>query len=232
MNSRLLNLLKNNASGRALDVTRSEAGLEVSIYDVIDPWYGVSAAGFQAAIKDGGSQPLTIRLNSPGGDVFEGRAIASQIRAYVGPTRVIVDGLAASSASTIAMAAQTLDMAQGSFLMVHDSWTIMVGNAGELRKFADVLEKIDGEIAADYAARAGVTPAQARAWMKDETWFTATEAVDAKLANSVLEQPATQNSFNLAAFDKTPKALLSPPPEPGPTPEQIRASLERRLRLF
>jgi ATP-dependent Clp protease, protease subunit len=237
--NRLMQLVAQNAgAGTPLSVVRNEAGIEVQVYDVIDPWFGVSAKAFAEAIKGAGSLPLTVRLNSPGGDVFEGRAIASQIRAHKGPTVAVVDGLAASAASTIAVAASSLTMAQGSFLMVHRSWAWTMDNAEGLRGLAALLEKIDGSIAGDYVAKSGASLAQAEAWMNAETWFTADEAVAAKLADAVGETEAQLKPFNLKAFDNAPAALLArlvPPGDPSP-PEAdfaaLRAHSMRRMRLL
>ena len=226
-------IAQKSAAGGALPVVRSEAGIEVQIYDVIDAWWGVSAKAFAEAIKGAGALPLTVRLNSPGGDVFEGRAIASLVRAHVGPTAVIVDGLAASAASTIAVAANTTTMAKGSFLMVHRSWAFAMDNAEGLRSLAGLLDKIDGQIAGDYVAKSGASLAQAEAWMEAETWFTAEEAVEAKLADAVGETSAELKSFNLAAFDRAPQALLArTAPPASPDPVALRAAADRRMRLY
>jgi len=230
--NRLMNLLAKNAgTGKAIrSFDQGDAGLEIYVYDVIDPWFGVSAEAFGKAIRSEPNRPLTVRVNSPGGDAFEGRSIASLIRAHQGPTRVIVDGLAASAASTIAIAAQQTDIADGGFLMIHNAWTLALGGAEDLEDTAQLLRKIDGELAKDYANRAGVSEQQATDWMKAETWFTADEAVQAGLASSVVKSAAEFEAFNLAAFNKAPKALLDR--LALPTQLQIRESAARRLRLF
>ena len=239
MRNRMMQLLSNRATVPAVPL-RAEAtdnGLEVRVYDVIDPWFGATAAQFSDAIKGSGDAPLTIRVNSPGGDVFEGRAIASLIRGYPGPTRAIVDGLAASAASTVAIAAQTTVMATGSMMMVHNAWGLALGNSADMRQTADLLDKVDAELAADYARKTGCTLQQAVDWMAAETWFTAQETVDAKLANAIADDPATFAAWNLSAFDHAPSALveriaaLSHRPS-GPTPEEMRAHAARRLRLY
>lgn len=237
--NRLAQLVAQNAgSGTPLNVVRNEAGIEVQIYDLIDPWWGVSAKSFADAIKGAGALPLTVRLNTPGGDVFEGRAIASLIRAHKGPTVAIVDGLAASAGSTVAVAAKSLTMAKGAFLMVHRSWAWAMDNAQGLRTLADLLEKIDGSIAGDYVAKSGATLAQAEAWMEAETWFTADEAVAAKLADAVGETEAQLKPFNLKAFDNAPAALIAamaPPADPPPPDADfaaLRAHSMRRAQLL
>lgn len=238
MKNRLFQLMAANvANGAGIQAKDTGNGLEVLIYDVIDPWWGVSAKGVADAIRGAGDAPLTIRVNSPGGDAFEGRAIASLIRAYKGPTRAIVDGVAASAASTVAIAAGTTEMAVGSFMMIHNAWTIAMGNADDLVSTAKLLSKVDAELAADYARKSGKTTAECAAWMQDETWFTAEEAVDAGMASAVLEDAASFAAFNLAGFDRTPKALAdriaaAVNDQGGPSPEAVRAALERRMRLF
>lgn len=229
---------QNFGTGQPVKTARNQAGaVEIMIYDVIDPWFGISAASIAQAIKDAGDAPLVIRLNSPGGDVFDGRAIANQIAQHAAPTEVIVDGLAASAASTIAIAANKLTMAAGSFLMIHCAWSFVMDNADGMRAMASLLDKIDGEIAADYARKAGCTPQQAMDWMKAETWFTAEEAQAAGLADAVLASDAKMQAFNLAAYDRTPRALidriaaLSAAPD-TPDFEAMRAQAARRLRLF
>jgi ATP-dependent Clp protease protease subunit len=240
LRSRLRQLVGENA-GKGTPIqarATNSGGTEILIYDVIDPWFGVSAKSFATALKDAGDGPLTVRVNSPGGDVFDGRAIASMIRAHKGPTKVIVDGLAASAASTIAVAAQETIMAKGAFLMVHNSWAFAMDNAEGLRVLADLLEKIDGQIGADYAAKAGVTAAKAAEWMNAETWFTADEAVAAGLAASVLADQAEIKAFNLDAFDHAPGALLDrikALADAGgldAAAAHLRANAERRLRLL
>lgn len=229
------NAPRQDASLPVIQAKTTDAGVEVLIYDVIDPWWGVSAKGFADAIAGAGDRPLTVRLNSPGGDVFDGRAIASMIRAHKGPTKAIIDGLAASAASTIAVAANETVMATGAFLMVHNSWAFAMDNATGLRQMADLLEKIDGQIGADYAAKAGVTPEQAKAWMDAETWFTAEEAVTAGLAASVLEDAASIKDFNLSAFERAPQALINRIAAQNDNAQAVTAlrnAAERRMRLY
>lgn len=237
--NRLQQLLAQNvATGGGVRATRNDASqaLDLFIYDVIDPWYGVSAKAVASALAGAGVSPLAIHINSPGGDVFEARAIASLIRAHPGPTSAVIDGLAASAASTIAMAAGSLAMAKGSFLMIHQSWAFAMDNAPGLRTLADLLEKVDGQIAADYATKAGVPVQDALAWMAAETWFTAEEAVTAKLADTVLDAEGEMQAFNLAAFDRTPQALINKIAALKSVNladvQTIRDATERRMRLF
>lgn len=204
---------------------------EVLVYDVIDPFFGASSAAFAEALGGVRGTRVTVRINSPGGDVFEGRAMATQLRAFRGTTRVVVDGLAASAASTVALAAQRTEMAAGSFLMVHRSWAFAMGNATDLTSLASLLGKIDEEIAKDYAAKSGVSQEEAIEWMEDETWFTADEAVEAKLADAVIDVKAQRRAFNLAAFERVPAELLKPINNTETSVQQWEANA-RRLRLL
>lgn len=204
-------LLAESAQTRApgIQLKSSDAGEdEILVYDVIDPFWGASSAAFAEALGKVKGSSVTVRVNSPGGDVFEGRAMANQLRSFRGKTRVVVDGLAASAASTLAIAAQRTEMATGSFMMVHRSWAFAVGNAIDLTELSALLQKIDKSIAADYAAKADISAEEALAWMDAETWFSAAEAVDAGLADASIDIKAEMRGFNLSAFDNAPAALL------------------------
>lgn len=160
----------------------------VDIFDDIGAggWFsdGFTPASFADAIK-GVSGPLDIHINSGGGDVADGIAIASAIRGYPGPKRTVVDGMAASIASVIAQAGDERIVEPGAMLMIHDPLTGLVGNADEMRKTADTLDKHGDNLAQQYADRAGGTAQQWRDVMKGEAWYTADEAVAAGLADRV-----------------------------------------------
>lgn len=132
-------------------------------------------------------RPLDIHINSGGGDVHEGMAIASAIKNYEGDTCVYVDGLAASAASYIALMADKVVMEDFAFLMIHNAWTLTVGNRDELRDTADQLEKVDNTIALIIEARSGLSMDEVKAAMIAETWYTAAEAMDAGMCDEVLE---------------------------------------------
>jgi ATP-dependent Clp endopeptidase proteolytic subunit ClpP len=160
----------------------------IDIYDDIgaDSFWGggVSAADFRQALADV-KGALEVHINSAGGDVFDGIAIAEAIRDRKGPVTTVVDGLAASIASVIAQAGAKRVMAPGSMLMVHDAWGAAQGNAAELAKMASTLDQVSANLASVYAARSGRTAGEWRDAMRDETWFTADEAVNAGLADEV-----------------------------------------------
>lgn len=215
---------------------------EILIYeDVGEGWFGgVSAKQFADDLKAlGAVSTIDVRINSYGGDVFDGFAMYRQLVEHKARIVVHVDGVAASIASVIAMAGDEIEIAAPGFVMVHDAWGLGVGNAAELRSVADRLETISGAIADVYVARTGKPAATVRGWMTAETWFTADEAVAAGLATKVAEN-ATRlaAAFNPAMhrFARMPSALASPvapsaPIRPAPRPSFDGAAAQiQRMR--
>jgi len=227
-------------------------GNRLVIYDVIvasdadAAWLGgVSAETFQREIRAMGGD-IELRINSPGGDVFAARAMAQAIREHPGKVTAYVDGVAASAASLLAVTAAETVMAPGSMMMIHEAWTIGLGNKGDFLATAALLEKIDASIVETYQAKAG---GEAEAWaaaMSAETWYTAAEAVAAGLADRVSEAKpaAAQAAWDLSVYDKAPAAetvqvstegaqvtcqlaqgetVQTAPPAPAPAPVQAEA---------
>ena len=239
---KLVQLLRDNATTerKPLNLVRAEGSSEATlyIYDVIDAYWGVNAREVAQAIAGlAATDTLHLRINSPGGDVFEARAIAAAIAQHAGKTVAHIDGLAASAATTIAVSADEVEIIDGGFYMIHNAWTLAMGNKHDLRETAGLLDKVDGAIVGDYTKRTGASAEQVVAWMDAETWFTAQEAVDNKFADR-LAAPASKTSntsarqFNLGVYDKTPKALLEQTEPPAPDFAAARAANERRLRLL
>lgn len=176
----------------------------VDVYDDIGPggWFsdGFTAKDFAAQLA-GVTGALEVHVNSAGGDVFDGIAIANSIRCHRGPVKTVVDGLAASIASVIAQAGQERVMQPGSMMMIHDAFGLAVGNEAEVRRFADTLGQVSDNIAAIYAEHAGGSQEQWRGVMRGEAWYTAEQAVGAGLADRVgdggAELPA---GFDVAAY--------------------------------
>ena len=162
----------------------SQAETEVTIYDFIGE-FGVSAADFireLAAIK---TPKISLRVNSPGGDVFDGLAIYNAIARHPAEVTAHIDGIAASSASFIVMAADTIIMSPHSQMMIHDATGFALGPADDMRQMADLLDKNSDNIASIYAERAGGTAEEWRARMKTEMFLSDQEAVDLGLADSI-----------------------------------------------
>lgn len=161
----------------------------ITVFDVIgeDPWNGggFTARRASAALRSIGARDVKVRINSPGGDMFEGIAIYNLLREHKHKVTVEVVGLAASAASIIAMAADDLVMGLGSFLMVHKAWGMVVGNEDDFRAAASVFAEFDGALSDIYEARTGVARAEIERMMRDETWMTASRAVDLGFADRV-----------------------------------------------
>jgi len=155
---------------------------------------------------------ITVHVNSPGGDVFEGLAIYHTLKSRKGKTCVQVDSLAASVASVIAMAGDEITIAPGGMMMIHDAWAICVGNEQDMNEMGSLLGKASAVLSGIYAAQGGGTPDHWRDLMRAETWYSASEAVEAGLVSSVLdystgeeEDPSegdgSRNRFDLSMFN-------------------------------
>ena len=185
--------------------------VDVYIYDVIG-WPFIEAQDLLYQIPRGAEQ-INVHINSPGGDVFEGMAIYNLLTDHQADVHVHVDALAASSASLIAMAGDTVTMAKASFLMIHNPWVMMSGDADELRKEADLLDKIGTVFAAAYADKCGKDADAILALMKAETWFTAEESREFGLADTTAEpmgddsDDAVTALFDLSVFENTPQSI-------------------------
>jgi ATP-dependent protease ClpP protease subunit len=167
----------------------ADGSAEIAIYDEIGPW-GVSAVRFTDELRTINARTITLRIASPGGDVADGLAILNALRAHPATVNVVVEGWAASAASFIAMAGDRVEMAPNSMLMIHDAMTVCVGNAEEMLETAALLDKHSDNIADVYQRKAGGTVAEWRQRMRDTTWYTAQEAVDAGLADGILGEGA------------------------------------------
>lgn len=169
---------------------------QITIFDPIgaDPWSGngVTANRIGAALRSiGRENPVDVLVNSPGGDVFEGIAIYNLLREHKGEVRVQVIGVAASIASVIAMAGDSVQIARSAFFMIHNSWVLAGGNRHDLRAVADTLEPFDAAMADIYAARTGLTDKAVGKLMDAETWINGEDAVAQGFADSLLDVDLT-----------------------------------------
>ncbi|MDI3274876.1 head maturation protease, ClpP-related [Pseudomonas sp. AL03] len=175
----------------------------ITIYDPIgyDWWTGegVTAKRISAALRSIGDSDVVVKINSPGGDVFEGLAIYNLFREHKGKVTVQILGLAASAASFIAMAADEIQIARAGFLMIHNSWTMAAGDRNDIREVADFLEQIDGTLADIYSVRTG-DPIDAMSKLMDvETWMGGAAAIDAGFADSLLSSDAAIEDVSASA---------------------------------
>ncbi len=168
----------------------------ISILDAIgsDPWTGegVTAKRISAALRSIGGADVTVSINSPGGDMFEGLAIYNILREYKGRVTVKVLGLAASAASVIAMAADELQIARSGFLMIHNAWTVAAGNRHQFREVAEMMEPFDASMADIYAARTGADIEAMQQLMDAETWIGGSAAVEQGFADSLLDSDSVK----------------------------------------
>lgn len=230
MKNKLIQMLQANAN-RPKPPSNASTATDIYLYDVIGDWYGVTASDFVDAVKSADNGAFTLHINSPGGDVFEARAMVAAVRNHGAPVTTYIDGLAASAATYLALAGDKVHITDGGLFMVHNSWTLAWGNKHEMRSTADLLDKIDGTIANDYARKTGATAEQIAAWMDAETWFTAAEAKAAGFVDEVSDgsDDATKAAarWNLSAYTNAPK----PQPEPQPDAAELAAQADRLQRL-
>lgn len=193
------------------------ADATISIYDVIgEDWWsggGFTDTRMSAALRSIGERDVVVNINSPGGDMFQGIAIYNMLAAHKGRVTVNVMGLAASAASIIAMAGDTINMATGSFMMIHNSWGVVIGNQSDMRAAADVFAGFDGGLADIYHARTGMKRDEIVALMHAESWMGASDAMkngfaDAQIdAADVAASASTRLDPALSARRQTEAAL-------------------------
>lgn len=161
---------------------------ELVIYSDIGPeeWGGVSAQAIKAkldAMKGAGE--ITVRINSPGGDVFDGFAIYNLLAQHPAKVHVKIDGWAASAASVIAMAGDTIEIAANALMMIHNPWTMAIGDSEAMLKTASLLEQIKGSIVTTYKNKSALSEEEISTLMDAETWFDAEGALNAGLVTSI-----------------------------------------------
>lgn len=194
---------------------------ELLIYDDIgESWFGgITAKMVDADLKAAKSaKKITVRINSQGGDVFEAFAIYNQLKNHPAKIAVSIEGLAASSASVIAMAGDTIDMAESSWMMIHDPWTVALGNAADMRAAADLLDQMSGTIRNIYTDRTGLPTADVQAMMRDETWIDAYTALEKGFATSMnpnLKVAAHVSPEFARTYRHTPADLVEQTTEPS-----------------
>jgi ATP-dependent protease ClpP protease subunit len=184
-------------------------GADVLIYDEIGA-YGVSAQGFLAelgALPDDAA--IDLRLNSPGGSVFDAVAIHNALTRHSGPVTVWIDGIAASAASYIAMAGDEIVMPENAFLMIHDPAGLVMGTADDMRAMAATLDKVKASLVAGYAAKSGRSAEEVSALMAAETWFDAADALAQGFADRLADPVRIAAAFDIARFCNAPEDLVA-----------------------
>ena len=203
MNARHWYAIQQTADGEA----------EVSIYDEIG-FGGVTAKSFLAELKKLSGQRVHLRINSVGGSVVEGAAIYNALRRHKGGLVVHIDALAASMASVIAMAGDETLIADNALVMIHNPWGMTMGDADELRKEADILDKLKATLVNAYVRKTGMEAEQVAQMMDDETWLDATEAVALGFADAIEDGIEAAASITpeaaRARFDKFSNSMRKP----------------------
>lgn len=205
---------------------------ELFILDVIgSSWFeeGVTTKGVKdalAGMKKG--ERLTVYIDSPGGDVFQGVAIRSLLSQWDAGVDVKVIGLAASAASFIATVGETVSMAEGSMIMIHDPWTIAIGNSADMLKASQTLDQIGESLVGAYSNKTGKDAETIREAMRAETWYSPDDAIAFGLADAKIEEKA--RAFVVpAAFNFKHPPQAPAPPKPRPAAREIA---QRKLDLM
>lgn len=206
------------------------------LYDEIGPaYYGlIDAASVISALAQFNGLPINLRINSPGGDVFEAFAMYNALQRHNAPITVDIDALCASAATLPALAGDKCRIAENAMFMVHNACTIGMGNAADLRKTADTLDQVDGNIAATYAAKTKLPLETLNPMMAAETWMTAADAVEKGFCDEIGQALNVAASLGARRFKNLP-AQLEPKAEKGmkqviPRVVELVAVRNRNLR--
>lgn len=215
-----------------MEADTAKSSAEVFIYGAIGGWFGVDANQFVTDLSTLDVKEIQLRVNSPGGSVYDGVAIMNALKRHKANVVASIDGIAASAASFIIMAADEIQIGPGAEVMIHDAWAYTMGNAEELTDEAAHLDRISNSIASLYASRAGGTTEQWREAMKAESWYSAKEAVAAGLADSVTGDTENKEKDTVDAFTEVSRFLHTGrgnAPAPWMPPGQQTAASATRM---
>ncbi len=186
---------------------------DIYVYGYIGDGFDESdktAYQFASDLKEANGDDVTIHINSGGGDVFDANTMAETLRAYPGKSTAAIEGLAASAASYFALTADRVTMNKAALIMIHNPYTVAMGDAGEMRRTAEYLDKVRATIISQYADKTGLAEEDLGTMMDAETWFTAEEALEAGLVDelSALEPVANRVDIDRTEeFKNAPAAL-------------------------
>ena len=221
-------------------ITTAGETAELLIYDDIGEFWGMGI-GAESVVKDLSAlgddvKSLTVRINSPGGDVFDGAAIYNALARLRIPVNIEIDGLAASISSIIAMAGDTITMAANAMMMVHNPWMFSMGDAEVLRSDAHVLDQVQAGLVRIYAARTGQQDSIITDLMDAETWMTADEAMAHGFCDETTDPVSIAAHADLARykFKHVPEAWTDPADPPPPRAsykDRIAALAQRRSEI-
>jgi ATP-dependent protease ClpP protease subunit len=209
-----------------IEAKDNDDNAEIIIYDVIG-WPYNDAFDLVRALGNITAKNITVRINSPGGDVFDGVAIFNALKDHDARVTTKIEGLAASMASIVALAGDEVQAHKNAMYMIHDPWVLAAGNQYDLREIADILGKIGVNMLDIYYDKSNIGKRELKAMMKEETWFTAAEAKDRGLIDTVLEAGAAKAKFDLSIFANVPDELEDAGREGATLSKQ---EIERALR--
>jgi len=189
-----------------IEAKDGEDEAEIILYDVIG-WPYNDAYDLIRALSQKDVKNIIVRINSPGGDVFDGMAIFNALREHPAKVTTKIEGLAASMASVIALAGDEVQAHKNTMYMIHEPWTVMAGNQYELREVADILAKLSTGSLDIYYDKSNVGKRELKAMMKEETWFTAAEAKDKGFIDTILDTGAAKAKFDLSIFANAPEGI-------------------------
>lgn len=202
---------------------------EVWLYDEIGMW-GIGAKEFIVELNAVKQSEMDLHINSPGGEVFDGAAIYNAIKRHPAAVTTYIDGLAASIASVIALAGEKVIIAENGLYMMHNPFGLVLGNADDMRKQADVLDKVRDTMIGAYTSKSGQSDEEIKALLDAETWMNADEAIAAGFADEMSEEMdmAACAKFGPAmaklGFQRVPRVLVDGKEDP------TQKEVERALR--
>jgi ATP-dependent protease ClpP protease subunit len=193
-------------------MNKSAAEAEVMIYDAIGrrtDGTGISAKEFISDLNRLTASKITLSINSPGGNVFDGNAIYNALRSHKAQIHARIDGIAASIASVIAMAGDTVTMPENAMMMIHRPWSVAIGTSDDMRSQAEALDKIQIGIVSSYRSKTKLDDQRIKEMMAAETWMTAAEAVELGFADKMTDAVEMQASFDvLRQYRNVPGCLF------------------------
>lgn len=204
----------------------SDDEAEILIYDLIG-WPFNDAGEFARSLSGISAKTITVRINSPGGDVFDAISIFNALQSHKAKIITRIESLAASSASFITLGGKEVQAYRNAMMMIHEPWVYSAGNQYDLREIAEILGKISNNMVDIYAANSNVGKRELREMMKNETWFTAKEAMDKGFIDTIVDGKAVKAAFDLSMFANVPEGIETQP-EGGR--EMTEREIERVLR--
>jgi len=184
----------------------SEGETEIRIYDIIG-WPFVDADTFARDLSAIKSSHITVAINSPGGDVFDGTAIFNTLKNHSAHVTTRIDGIAASMASIIALAGDEVQIADNAYYMIHNPWSFAAGDYRDFQKESDLLGKIGSTLAMTYSNRTGIDIDEVKTLMDDETWIIGNELVEQGFADTVIGNGNVNASFDLGMYANAPDKI-------------------------